>query len=95
MAGELSKNDSESRINDAEFSQALCTVLQVALVELLADWGVKPQAAAGHSSGEIAAAYSAGAIDQESAWRIAYWRGTFIRGYLAMLVINTTLDMSS
>jgi acyl transferase domain-containing protein len=72
---ELSKDDSESRINDAEFSQALCTALQVALVDLLADWGVRPQAAAGHSSGEIAAAYSAGAIEQESAWRIAYWRG--------------------
>lgn len=75
VIGELSKDDGESRINDAEFSQALCTVLQVALVDLLADWGVKPQAAAGHSSGEIAAAYSAGAVDQESAWRIAYWRG--------------------
>lgn len=75
VIGELSKDDSESRISEAEFSQALCTVLQVALVDLLADWGVKPQAAAGHSSGEIAAAYSAGAIDQESAWRIAYWRG--------------------
>lgn len=75
VIGELSKDDSESRINDAEFSQALCTALQVALVDLLADWGVRPQAAAGHSSGEIAAAYSAGAIDQESAWRIAYWRG--------------------
>lgn len=75
VIGELFKDDSESRINDAEFSQTLCTVLQVALVDLLADWGVKPQAAAGHSSGEIAAAYSAEAIDQESAWRIAYWRG--------------------
>ncbi|KAJ4387459.1 hypothetical protein N0V93_008051 [Gnomoniopsis smithogilvyi] len=75
VIGELSKTVSESRINDAEFSQALCTILQVALVDLLDDWGVKPQAAAGHSSGEIAAAYSACAIDQESAWRIAYWRG--------------------
>lgn len=75
MIGELSKNQSESRINDAEFSQALCTALQVALVDLFVDWGVKPRAVAGHSSGEIAAAYSVDAIDQESAWRIAYWRG--------------------
>ncbi|KAI3393132.1 hypothetical protein diail_4700 [Diaporthe ilicicola] len=75
VIGELSKDDSESRINEAEFSQALCTTLQVALVDLLADWGVNARAAAGHSSGEIAAAYSAGAISQECAWRIAYWRG--------------------
>ncbi|PVH93633.1 mycocerosic acid synthase [Periconia macrospinosa] len=64
-----------SRINDAEFSQTLCTAVQVALVDLLADWGLKYRAAAGHSSGEIAAAYSAGAISQKCAWRIAYWRG--------------------
>ncbi|KAK1573694.1 mycocerosic acid synthase [Colletotrichum navitas] len=72
---ELSKKAEDSRINDAEFSQTLCTAVQVALVDLLADWGVQFRAAAGHSSGEIAAAYSAGAISQESAWRIAYWRG--------------------
>lgn len=75
VSEQLSKPVSESNINDAEFSQALCSVLQVALVDLLQDWGVRPRAAAGHSSGEIAAAYSTGAIDQESAWRIAYWRG--------------------
>ncbi|KAK1988362.1 mycocerosic acid synthase [Colletotrichum cereale] len=72
---ELSKKAEDSRINDAEFSQTLCTAVQVALVDLLADWGVQVRAAAGHSSGEIAAAYSAGAISQECAWRIAYWRG--------------------
>ncbi|KAK2003329.1 mycocerosic acid synthase [Colletotrichum falcatum] len=72
---ELSKKADDSQINDAEFSQTLCTAVQVALVDLLADWGVQFRAAAGHSSGEIAAAYSAGAISQEAAWRIAYWRG--------------------
>ncbi|KAK2007214.1 polyketide synthase [Colletotrichum eremochloae] len=72
---ELSKKAEDSRINDAEFSQTLCTAVQVALVDLLADWGAQVRAAAGHSSGEIAAAYSAGAISQECAWRIAYWRG--------------------
>ncbi|KAJ8129093.1 hypothetical protein O1611_g4539 [Lasiodiplodia mahajangana] len=72
---ELSKASKESRINEAEFSQPLCTVLQVALVDLLNFWGVSPRAVAGHSSGEIAAAYAVGAISRESAWKIAYWRG--------------------
>ncbi|KAI1150680.1 polyketide synthase [Nemania diffusa] len=72
---ELSKPSKESRINEAEFSQPLCTVLQVALVDLLNSWGVSPQAVTGHSSGEIAAGYAAGAISRESAWKIAYWRG--------------------
>ncbi|KAJ2991427.1 hypothetical protein NUW58_g284 [Xylaria curta] len=72
---ELSKTSENSRIHEAEFSQPLCTVLQVALVNLLAFWGVLPQAVVGHSSGEIAAAYAVGAVSRESAWKIAYWRG--------------------
>ncbi|KAK1621900.1 mycocerosic acid synthase [Colletotrichum phormii] len=72
---EISKTSDDSLINSAEYSQTLCTTLQVALVRLLHDLGVKVCAAVGHSSGEIAAAYCAGAISQECAWRIAYWRG--------------------
>ncbi|KAJ3949835.1 uncharacterized protein N0V96_000967 [Colletotrichum fioriniae] len=72
---ELSKTPNESLISGAEFSQTLCTALQVALVELLHDWGLRVDAVVGHSSGEIAAAYCAGAISRECAWRIAHWRG--------------------
>ncbi|GAW21488.1 hypothetical protein ANO14919_110090 [Xylariales sp. No.14919] len=72
---ELSKASDASRINEAEFSQPLCTVLQVALVDLLTFWGVSPQAVTGHSSGEIAAGYAVGAISREAALKIAYWRG--------------------
>ncbi|KAF2963761.1 hypothetical protein GQX73_g9817 [Xylaria multiplex] len=72
---ELSKTSDKSRIHEAEFSQPLCTVLQVALVDLLTFWGVSPQAVTGHSSGEIAAGYAVGAISRESALKIAYWRG--------------------
>ena len=72
---ELEKNKSSSQLHLAEFSQALCTVLQVALVDLLQAWGILPSAVAGHSSGEIAAAYAVGALSREDAWRVAYYRG--------------------
>ncbi|MCQ9186984.1 acyltransferase domain-containing protein, partial [Streptomyces sp. IBSBF 2953] len=52
-----------------------CTILQIALVDLLASFGVVPVAVAGHSSGEIAAAYAAGYLSFESACRVAYYRG--------------------
>ncbi|KAK3321988.1 putative polyketide synthase [Apodospora peruviana] len=65
----------DSQINRPNFSQPLCTALQVALVDLLASFGVYPTAVTGHSSGEIAAAYSAGAISAGDAWKIAYFRG--------------------
>ncbi|KAL8855884.1 MAG: hypothetical protein Q9178_007504 [Gyalolechia marmorata] len=64
-----------SRINDPAISQPLCTACQLALVDLLASWGIHPSAVVGHSSGEIAAAYCAGGISFESAMKLAYYRG--------------------
>ncbi|PKX91350.1 type I polyketide synthase [Aspergillus novofumigatus IBT 16806] len=46
----------------AELSQPLCTAIQVAIVNLLREWGITPAAVVGHSSGEIAAAYTAGPL---------------------------------
>ncbi|KAF5020446.1 hypothetical protein F66182_7525 [Fusarium sp. NRRL 66182] len=76
LVGELLHNKYQSRIDDPAFSQPICTALQVALVDLLASWNIKPAAVVGHSSGEIGAAYAAGAISQESAWKLAYYRGS-------------------
>ncbi|KAF4872571.1 Highly reducing polyketide synthase ACRTS2 [Colletotrichum siamense] len=64
-----------SRINDAEISQPACTIVQLALVQLLRAWRVEPAAVAGHSSGEIAAAFAAGLISFETAVAVAYLRG--------------------
>ncbi|KAJ5595540.1 uncharacterized protein N7459_001748 [Penicillium hispanicum] len=62
-------------INHPLLSQTMCTVLQVALVELLATWNVLPGVVLGHSSGEIAAAYCSRKITRQAAWKIAYYRG--------------------
>lgn len=72
---ELLRPKNESCLGAAEFSQTLCTVLQVALVDLLAEWRIKPVAVIGHSSGEMAAAYCAGALSRQDAWKVAYYRG--------------------
>ncbi|KAL4863599.1 hypothetical protein BDV12DRAFT_206352 [Aspergillus spectabilis] len=74
LEGELSLV-AESRISEAELSQPLCTALQIALVNVLSTWGFAPSSVVGHSSGEIAAAYAAGAITAKSAIIIAYYRG--------------------
>lgn len=42
-----------SRVHRPEVSQALCTALQIALVNLLSCWGIKPVATVGHSSGRF------------------------------------------
>ncbi|KAK1634593.1 polyketide synthase [Colletotrichum phormii] len=64
-----------SMINDVTRSQPICTAVQVALIDLLADWNVFPEAVVGHSSGEIAAAYAAGQLSAAQAIKVAYLRG--------------------
>lgn len=72
---ELSKPTCESSINEARFSQPLCTALQIGIVCLLGSWGIRPNAVVGHSSGEICAAFLAGSITMRHAIITAYYRG--------------------
>jgi acyl transferase domain-containing protein len=75
LVNELLKEGPKSHLDQAEFAQPLCTAIQVALVNLLRVLCVKPSAVVGHSSGEIAAAFAAGAVTLEEAITIAYYRG--------------------
>ncbi|KAJ5135407.1 Lovastatin diketide synthase LovF [Penicillium bovifimosum] len=66
---------SNPNVNLPEYSQPLCTVVQVALVDLLRFWKVLPKATIGHSSGEIVAAYAASLLTHHDAVKLAYVRG--------------------
>ncbi|KAF9873135.1 hypothetical protein CkaCkLH20_09298 [Colletotrichum karsti] len=74
LTDELSKTE-DSNIDLPQYSQVLCTVLQIALVDLLRAWGITPKAVVGHSSGEIGAAYAAGLLSRCNAVKVAYLRG--------------------
>lgn len=75
IEAELRKTGKKSRVHAAEFSQPLCTAIQIALVDTLAALGIQPDAVVGHSSGEIAGAYAAGALTAEEAIMSALHRG--------------------
>lgn len=75
---ELMKSSSDSQLHRSLYSQPLCTALQLALVDVLASWGIRPSAVIGHSSGEIAAAYAAGALTFSGAIICAYYRGLYM-----------------
>jgi acyl transferase domain-containing protein len=72
---ELLKPQEESNISKAEYAQPTSTAVQIALVNLLSGWGIRPAAVIGHSSGEIAAAYAAKALTAKEAIITAYYRG--------------------
>lgn len=64
-------------IHHPSLAQPATTAIQIALVDLLRACGISPVAVAGHSSGEIAAAYAAGILSREAAWEVAFWRGKY------------------
>jgi len=72
---ELKKSREESNVNEPQFSQVLCTAIQICLVKLLRSWNIHPRAVVGHSSGEIAAAYASGSLTSSQAITVAYYRG--------------------
>ncbi|MCJ1348216.1 polyketide synthase, partial [Peltigera leucophlebia] len=75
LMNELMKDKKTSLVNDAILSPPLCVAVQISIVRLLSSWNVKPTAVTSHSSGEVAAAYTAGVIDLQEAMAIVYSRG--------------------
>lgn len=72
---ELLKDKTTSKVGEAHISQPICSAVQLGLTALLASWGITPASVTGHSSGEIVAAYAAGALSLQDAMAIAYHRG--------------------
>lgn len=75
IEAELLKPARTSNIQKAELSQPLCTAIQVGLVDALRAVGVTACAVVGHSSGELGAAYAAGALTATEAITAAWRRG--------------------
>jgi acyl transferase domain-containing protein/NADPH:quinone reductase-like Zn-dependent oxidoreductase len=71
---ELSRHLEVSKLNEVALSTPICVAVQISLVRLLRSWGVVPTAVTSHSSGEIAAAYAAGALSYRAAMSISYHR---------------------
>ncbi|KAI1114223.1 ketoacyl-synt-domain-containing protein [Nemania sp. NC0429] len=75
---ELSKDEKTSVVGAAHISQPACTAIQLSLVDLMRSWGIRPTAVAGHSSGEIGAAYAAGILTFEACMAVAFHRGRLV-----------------
>ena len=71
---ELHRDSKSTKVNDVSMSIPICVALQIGLVQVLRQWGLQPAAVTSHSSGEIAAAYTVGALNHKSAMAVAYYR---------------------
>ncbi|MBX3670089.1 MAG: SDR family NAD(P)-dependent oxidoreductase [Rhodocyclaceae bacterium] len=67
---ELAADGNDARLDDTVVAQPLLFAIQVAVTRLLRDRGIVPAAVTGHSVGEVAAAWAAGALDLTQAVRV-------------------------
>lgn len=67
LLDELQVEEATSRLDDTSVAQPLLFGIQVAITRILLQAGLKPSVTAGHSVGEIAAAWAAGALSLEQA----------------------------
>lgn len=70
LLAELQATGEASRLDDTVVAQPLLFAIQVAVTRLLKAQGIEPLAVAGHSVGEVAAAWACGALDLDAAIRV-------------------------
>ena len=74
LEDELAGRNGVSRFEYTEIAQPALFALQVGITQMLRQRGITPVAVAGHSVGEVAAAWASGALSLESAVAVIYHR---------------------
>lgn len=83
------------RLNEIDVIQPTLLSIEIALAALWRSWGVEPDAVIGHSMGEVAAAYIAGALSLEHAMQVICRRSQLLKrtsGQGAMAMVELTVD---
>jgi acyl transferase domain-containing protein/NADPH:quinone reductase-like Zn-dependent oxidoreductase/NAD(P)-dependent dehydrogenase (short-subunit alcohol dehydrogenase family)/SAM-dependent methyltransferase/acyl carrier protein len=97
VLAEMTAPEEKSRMAETAVSQPANFALQVALFELWRSWGIRPAAILGHSAGEAAAFYAAGAMDLGEAARVIYQRSRLQQrasGKGRMAAVSMTADQA-
>ncbi len=92
---ELNEDSASYRLNEIGVIQPVLFALEIALAAVWQSWGVEPSAVIGHSMGETAAAYVAGALTLEDAAHVICRRSQLMQrtsGNGAMAVIGLSFS---
>ncbi len=94
---ELTVDEFGSRLQDTAIAQPVLFALQIGLATLWQSWGVIPDAVVGHSMGEVAAAYVAGALSLPDAVQVIFHRSRLLQqltGQGRMAIVNLPLTIA-
>jgi acyl transferase domain-containing protein/acyl carrier protein len=96
LLAELTVTDAaRSRLNEVDIIQPALFAIEIALAALWRSWGIEPQAVVGHSLGEVAAAYVAGALSLDDAVRVICHRSRLFKrtiGQGAMAAVELSIE---
>jgi acyl transferase domain-containing protein/acyl carrier protein len=92
---ELAAPAGKSRLDRIDVVQPLLFAMEVGLAALWRSWGVEPHAVVGHSMGEIAAAFVAGALSLDDAVAVICRRSVLLKrvsGQGEMALVELSID---
>jgi len=95
---QLHADQEHSLQDDISYIQPALCAMQIAFAKLWISWGVVPDSVIGHSMGEVAAAYIAGAIRLDDAARIICTRSQLMKtlsGKGEMMLVELSYDAAS
>lgn len=94
---QMTAGEGTSRLDEIDVIQPTLFAIQIGLVACLGALGITPDAVVGHSLGEVAAAYTAGALSLSDAARIICTRSQLMRrvsGQGSMAVVSLTIEQT-
>ncbi|HEY5004030.1 MAG TPA: type I polyketide synthase [Ktedonobacteraceae bacterium] len=97
LLDQLRTNEEHASLKGIDVIQPVLFAIEVALAALWRSWGIEPDAVVGHSMGEVAAAYVAGALSlDDAAWIICSRSKLLLRtsGKGAMAAVELPLDQA-